>query len=558
MKTTMSLYKKILFLSFIIIFVGLYACEPRKSFAKGGTSAEEVIDTIYIDEVNMVLGELTQLKVYSLTRLSMTDPEIADVVDADDQEVLLIAKNVGQTPLFIWDEHGKRVIMINVSGAELNVIKNRIQKLLNDAELYHVYLTINKNEGKVVITGTVPEYKEPIFQDIIINFDDHVISLVEQQDIEDLIQIDVQITELSTTLTKSMGIDWASAGGQGDTGSGAGINIDYGEDLPDFDGSIGDFFKIGDFRRTSALIATVNALLEEGMGRVLSQPKLVVLSGEEASFLVGGEIPIRTTTSSGTSTQENVEFKEYGVGMTITPTIRKNKIDVVMNLEISDVDASNAVGEDVAFVTRSASTQLFLDDGQTIVLAGLIQQRHGELIKKVPYLGSIPILGLVFRSRSNPTPDQDTEVVISITPHRIDTGLNPLTAKEKSQKEQPSYTKTSRAVSPDKPTTPATITIPDEMKDYVRAVQKKISQQVVYPREAKEYGWEGTVKLGLHILNDGTLAYALVKESSGHEIFDDYALNTAKNSAPYEGFPTDTDLQELNITIPIVYSLQRN
>lgn len=251
--------------------------------------------------------------------------------------------------------------------------------------------------------------------------------------------------------------------------------------------------------------------------------------------------------------------------MTVTPTIRKEKIDVILNIEISDIDAANAVGEDVAFTTRSASSQLFLDDGQTIVLAGLIQQRTAESIKKVPYLGEIPILGLMFRSRSTPTPDLDTELVISLTPYRIDTGLNPLTTEEhKRMKDQP-RSSVSRAVVDDmdmkeapKPMATSAVRIPDEMKDYVREVQRKISQQIVYPREAREYGWEGTVKLGLHILNDGTLAYALVKESSGHEVFDDYALNTAKNSAPYNSFPSDSDLQELNITIPIVYSLQRN
>ena len=529
--------------------------------------AEDMVDTVYADEVNMILGELTQLKVYSLTRLSMTDPEIADVVDADDSQILLIAKNTGQTPLFIWDEYGKRVVMINVSGTELTSIADRLQKLFTDAGLKHVYLDVNGPEGKVVITGTVPEYKQILFEDIVSPFDEHIISLVEEQDIEDLVQIDVQITELSTTLTKSLGIDWFSAGsGSGDSGSGGGpLKLSYGEDIPTFDGSVGDFFKIGDFRRADSLVATVNDLLEEGMGRILSQPKLVVLSGEEASFLIGGEIPIRTTTSTGDSVQENVEFKEYGVGMTVTPTIRKEKIDVILNIEISDIDAANAVGEDVAFTTRSASSQLFLDDGQTIVLAGLIQQRTAESIKKVPYLGEIPILGLMFRSRSTPTPDLDTELVISLTPYRIDTGLNPLTTEEhKRMKDQP-RSSVSRAVVDDmdmkeapKPMATSAVRIPDEMKDYVREVQRKISQQIVYPREAREYGWEGTVKLGLHILNDGTLAYALVKESSGHEVFDDYALNTAKNSAPYNSFPSDSDLQELNITIPIVYSLQRN
>ena len=72
---------------------------------------------------------------------------------------------------------------------------------------------------------------------------------------------------------------------------------------------------------------------------------------------------------------------------------------------------------------------------------------------------------------------------------------------------------------------------------------------------ALQYGWEGTVKLGVLILNDGTLAFALVKDSSGHDVFDEVALNTAKKLAPFSAFPSNTDLQELNMTIPIVYSL---
>ena len=100
-------------------------------------------------------------------------------------------------------------------------------------------------------------------------------------------------------------------------------------------------------------------------------------------------------------------------------------------------------------------------------------------------------------------------------------------------------------------------TVPQEMKDYVRELQKQIAQNVVYPKEAEQYGWEGTVSLGLLILRDGTLAYALVKESSGHEIFDEYALNTAKNIAPYGSFPSGTKLQELKISVPIIYSLKR-
>jgi TonB family protein len=92
---------------------------------------------------------------------------------------------------------------------------------------------------------------------------------------------------------------------------------------------------------------------------------------------------------------------------------------------------------------------------------------------------------------------------------------------------------------------------------YSELVQRRIANAIVYPEEARQYGWEGTVKLALHILSDGTLVYAAVKESSGHKLFDESALQAAKNSAPYAVFPPDSDLQELNVTVPIVYSLEK-
>ncbi len=101
MKTIAKLYKNNFYFPITVILFGLLIFGIPKTWAQDLGASEDAVDTLYMDEVNMVLGELTQLKVYSLTRLSMTDPEIADILDASDGEVLLIAKNIGQTPLFI-------------------------------------------------------------------------------------------------------------------------------------------------------------------------------------------------------------------------------------------------------------------------------------------------------------------------------------------------------------------------------------------------------------------------------------------------------------------------
>ncbi len=241
--------------------------------------------------------------------------------------------------------------------------------LFKAADITEVTLEIDVREGKVVASGDIPKHKKEQFAQIVEKFGDDVLNLVKDEEIDDLIQIAVQITELSTTLSKSLGVDWTagsrslrSGASSTTSGSSSTLAFAYPETLPSTDGSVGDLFKIGDFNRTSALLATVDALIAAGKARILSQPKLVVKNAQEASFLIGGEIPVRTTTSSTTGTQENVTFKEYGISMTITPEIKKEKIDITLNIEISDVDSSNAVGNDVAFTTRSAQTKLYLDD----------------------------------------------------------------------------------------------------------------------------------------------------------------------------------------------------
>jgi pilus assembly protein CpaC len=516
-----------------------------------GAAAQEALDSIYTEEVHMVKGEVVALTVYTLTRISVTDPSIADIVNADDKEVTLVGSEVGQTELFVWDEHGKRSIKVYVLTRDLKTTKNRLEKLIKSADIgKNIVVEVNEKEGKVVIFGEVAEKNRDQLEKILQPFQDDVMNLVKDEEQTDLVQIDIQISELTTTLSKSLGFEWT-------TGTTSSFSPSYSETLPVFDGSVGDFFKIGDFARTNKILATVSALIEQGKGRILSKPRLVVVSGEEASFLVGGEIPIRTTTSTGTATQENVEFKEYGIGMTVTPTIkRENKIDTELNIEISDVDAANAVGDDVAFSTRTAQTRLYLDDNQTIVLAGLIKHNESENLKKVPFVGDIPVLGLLFRKKSTPAANTDTEVVISLTPHIL-TDRKAELAKERAwENQEAAVGKEDGKVS--QTTIPYYSGVPREMTEYVQAVQQRISQAIAYPAEAKTHSWEGTVRLGMLILRDGTLAFSLIKESSGYEVFDESALSTAKNSAPYASFPADTDLQEINVTIPIVYSLKKN
>ncbi len=529
-------------------------------FAEEDNKAPQVLD--------LVTGDLETIEVKNLTRVSVTDPDVADISDVKSDKVLVLAKKPGQTAIFLWDDDGKRALTVRVSGEDLKNLKERVQNVIAKADIKGVVIEENPMEGKIVLSGAMTKADKAALEKVLEPYAGNVLNLTKEETVDDLVQIDMQVTELNTTLNKNIGFEWTTPD---DTSTG-GTRLHYNESLPATDGHVKDFFKIGNFNRTTAIMSVVNALVEEGKGRVLSRPRLVVVSGKEASFLVGGEIPIRTTTtsSSGGTTQENVQFKKYGVNMTITPTVRNGKIDVLLNTKISDIDRANKVGNDVAFLTREARTQLYLDNDQTIVMAGLIKHNDGDTVKRVPFLSAIPVVGALFRNRSTPAANTDTELVITLTPrilrdkrYATEETVYPSRKARDYQDEMEARFEKKPLNPPAAAAMPAPVvlaaapvmtSISSGVASYVRSVQMKISQAIAYPSEAAQNNWQGTVKLKLHILKDGSLSDAAVIESSGRDVFDNDALNTAKMAAPFAAFPSDMANADLMVAVPIVYS----
>ncbi|MBI3601822.1 MAG: TonB family protein [Candidatus Omnitrophica bacterium] len=560
------------------------------AFFAGTASSDEGDNAPKAPEViELVTGDVQTVETKNLSRVSVANPDVADISDAQPNKVLVVGKKAGQTEVSIWDDNGKKSVIVRVAGENLDSLKTRLEAIINKTGIKGISLDKSAYEGKVVLSGSVYKEDKDVLDKVTDPFSDRIINLVKKEVSEDLVQIDMQVTELSTTLTKSIGIDWNRGGASGATTGATGVsttsgtpflNLDYKETLPSTNGKPEDFFKIGDFNRTSSILATVNALLQEGKGRILSKPRLVVLSGKEASFLVGGEIPVVTTTTTGGgagTTTSNVSFKQYGVNMTITPTVRDGKIDILLNVQISDIDRANKVGNDVAFITRSAQTQLFLDNSQTIVLAGLIKHADGQTIKGIPFLSKIPVVGMFFRTRQNGAPDSDTELVISLTPtilkskkmateqvvlptKRMDSFAKEIESNFEKEPLNPPLEKKLPMAPPAKGASqPMMIKPISQVPDiivslYVRSIQLRISQAVSYPYEALQKNWQGAVKLRLRILKDGTLADADVLESSGHDVFDKDALNTAKTAAPFAPFPKEMKGEDIVVTVPIVYN----
>jgi len=563
---------------FSIVFVMVFMMTRGASLS----AQENALDTQ--DAIDLVVGDIETLPANGLIRVSITNPEIADISDAQNSKVSLLAKRTGETVLFLWDASGKRSIKVRVVNEDLSVVKARVQKILDEANMTGISLQINTDEGKVVVSGAVSKDNKARLDKILSGYKDSLLNFVTEEKDESLVQVDMQIVEISTSLEKNLGILWGTAGGgagtvtvgSSSTNSGA-VNLNYQENMPPGH-KFKDLFKIGSFQRTTPLEATVNALVQEGKARLISKPRLVVVSGKQASFLVGGEIPVQNTTTNsiGTSQTTSTTYSQYGVNLMVTPTIREGKIDVQLNVDIRDIDSSQTTSSSngVAFITRSAQTDLLMDNKQTIVLAGLIKYADSEQVTAVPFLSKIPILGAIWRNRQNPSPDSNTEMVIIVTPMVLSDkkfadkqivmptpaerqGWQEINAKY--EHEPMGGLPAGQIITPDNNatdnrSTDNRVTPLSEMTIYARLIQEKISRMISYPQQALQNYWTGTVKLRLRILRNGTLASGEVVQSSGHAVFDEDALRAAQMGAPYDAFTAGMNQDELVFMVPIVYN----
>jgi pilus assembly protein CpaC len=205
---------------------------------------------------------------------------------------------------------------------------------------------------------------------------------------DSLIAVSADIVEISGSVQRDIGFAW--------TPFQAGIAFT--------EKTIPGIYRVGDFARQTALQTTLKMLETEGKAQLLSNPKVVVQAQSQANFVVGGEVPYPSANGNGTVT---ADFKKFGVILNIVPVINPNKKDTIraeMQLEVSNVDFSKTVqvGNTAvpSIVTRQIQTAVEIKSGETLVIGGLKSSSKNVSKSKVPFLGSIPILGLLFTTTS--------------------------------------------------------------------------------------------------------------------------------------------------------------
>ena len=353
-----------------------------------------------------------------LDQVVIGSPEVADIKLLSDRKVLILGKNPGRTNLVFRGKNRNLIAVLDVVvGYDLDAIKRNISESLPHEE----NIEVRGQNDAVMISGEVSS---------LLSMDTALAvakSFVPEKKVLNMMQVGggqqvmltAKISEVSRNSLRELGVKAAQFNDNkgftvitGDALAGATSTTQFG------DFAIG---KVG----SDLLQLRINALETKGLAKTLAEPNLIALSGQEASFLAGGEIPIPVaqTISGAGAPVITVDYKEFGVGLKFTPTVMSsNKINLKLNTEVSAINQnlSTPVGGGTnvpGLTTCRAGTTVEIADGQSFAIAGLIQSDMNNAIEQIPALGDIPILGALFRSSGFNR--NETELVIVVTPQLV-------------------------------------------------------------------------------------------------------------------------------------------
>lgn len=380
------------------------------------------------------VGAVKSFRLGTVTEVIVGNDSVLGASVLASGEVLLIPKAAGLTDLQVWTE-GQRQHRYRIT-VDATPIEDRLEvtrALL--AEFQEVKVSVSQD--KILLSGYVPVADQERFGAVASALPG-AISLVkfEPNARRDIVEMDVKILEVNKQYQKNLGIRWQDTLAGPTVGLAWNIHpndqysavvapsdstVDYGALLEAIGLSSGS--PVGYVGWTTVLGSEIQLLQENGAGRSLAEPKLSTVSGEAASFLAGGEIPVAVLNEFG---QPVVEFREYGIQLDIKPiTDRDHFILSTVRAEVSSIDFSVQVNGVPGLLRRSTESVINARSGQTIVISGLVNTADSKSINMVPWLGQIPILGELFKSRS--FQQQRTELLIFVTPRIVepDSPLDP-------------------------------------------------------------------------------------------------------------------------------------
>ena len=363
----------------------------------------------FAPQVNVTLGKSTLLKLpAAATRISVGNPAVADVILLNPKEVYLLGKSIGSTNLILWSKAGHSTVVDVVVGMDVSALQGKLQALFpNEKDI-----KVTSAADSLVLTGTVADAvkvdKAVALAEIysgkkVVNF---LSAGAPQQ-----VMLEVKVAEVSKNLLDKLGAQF-SVDDSG--GSWTASVVSSFLSSPALAGLV--------TAQKGATSLRVDAQKDDNIVKILAEPNIMAISGQEGSFLAGGKILIPV--AQGGLGGVTLEEREFGVGLRFTPTVLEGgRINLKVAPEVSELADSRAFqnGGTSALLpvitTRRAGTTVQLHDGQSFAIAGLIRNNVTEQVSRFPILGEIPILGALFRSSS--FAHDKTELLFVITPRLV-------------------------------------------------------------------------------------------------------------------------------------------
>jgi pilus assembly protein CpaC len=385
------------------------------------------------DNVRLVVGRSTVLDTGSpIARVSLTSADIADAMVTSANELLINGKAPGTISMFVWDRAGAIRRYEVIVQRDLARLGEQLQQLFPGESI-----TAQSNGKAIVLSGTVTA-KEVIERAVnvaagYVEKKEDVVALLQiQPGATSQVLLRVRFAEVSRSAMTELGSSFALNGFKDGRWFARSTTQQFAAPEWDKDGKFvfSDFLNLFLYDSKKGIAGVVKALQEKGLFQSLAEPNLVAESGKEASFLAGGEIPIPIAQpSAGGATTVTVQFKEFGIRLNFTPVVSGNRVHLKVRPEVSTLDFGNAVtlaGFRIpALSTRRTETEIELENGQTFAIAGLMNNTMSSSLQKIPGIGDIPILGLLFKSKA--AQKDQTELVVMITPEILPNGSNGVT-----------------------------------------------------------------------------------------------------------------------------------
>jgi pilus assembly protein CpaC len=390
--------------------------------------------TLHIDrevtssrELSLEVGQNRLLETSTpLGRVSVANPDVADLKVVTNTQLLMTAKAVGDTYLTLWDKSDAPLVMSLHVTLNLGALQKQLKELFPDEAI-----TVSSVGDLVVLGGEVSDVRVPERALAIGRM--HSPKIANQIKVRGMqqVQLEVKFAEVSRTGLREIGLNVFHNDGDRVAGMASpsqpvgGFATNYPNQVPGtnvpgvpavYTGTRADSFSLYFSGLSKFPFSALLQLLEQNsLAKTLAEPTLVAMTGQEARFLAGGEFPIPLASGLGTV---QVTYKKFGIQLVFTPTVLSDGlINLRLATEVSEIDPSLGVqlgGFAVpGLSSRQSESTVRMRDGQSFAIAGLLSDKSRASIAKVPGLGDIPILGALFRSSQFKR--DETELLVVIT-----------------------------------------------------------------------------------------------------------------------------------------------